>query len=227
MGGAGPVSYQWSSTCRNCSFQTANSNSVNRPAVHSGDTGIHTCTATSGSSIRGNGTISITVVGKPSINCMFGKLIQALIHCSFKVISANVLLRCYIYLLAICVGAGIHVFIGGSPGSLPNNGIVISANMDLAVFRFRFICRSDSTMSNVGMLIGPDGTVVTTGDVFTIAHQQPGELTVENKLSQNVLTASDQGMYTCHIPLQSGDMRDINVGIYPSGFYSKYDMLKL
>ena len=86
-------------------------------------------------------------------------------------------------------------------------------------------------MSNVGMLIGPDGTTVTTGDVFTIAHQQRGELTVENKLSQKVLTASDQGVYTCCIPLQSGvlrqiEMRDINVGIYPNGFNSKY-MLKL
>ena len=76
-------------------------------------------------------------------------------------------------------------------------------------------------MNNVGMLIRPNETAVTTDDVFTIAHPQPGELTVENKLSQNVLTASDQGVYTCCIPLQSGEMRDINVGIYPSGFNSK------
>ena len=81
-------------------------------------------------------------------------------------------------------------------------------------------------MDNVGMLIGPDGTTVTTGDVFTITHPQPGELTVENTLSQNVLIASDQGVYTCHISLQSGrkkniNMRDINVGIYSSNFFSK------
>ena len=81
-------------------------------------------------------------------------------------------------------------------------------------------------MSNVGMLIGLDGTTLTTGDVFAITHPQPGELTVENTLSQNVLTASDQGVYTCRIPLQSGkkrniEMRDINVGIYPSRFNSK------
>ena len=79
-------------------------------------------------------------------------------------------------------------------------------------------------MSNVGMLIGPDGTTVTSGDVFTITHQ-PGELSVENTLSQNILTAGDQGVYTCRIPLQSGAMRDINVGVYPSGFNSKYGML--
>ena len=122
-------------------------------------------------------------------------------------------------------GAGIHVFRGASTGdlqSLPNNGIVISLNTAEGGVYFRFFCRSDSMMNNVGMLIGPDGTVVTTGDVFTIAHPQPGELRVENKLSQNVLTASNQGVYTCRIPLQSGEMRDINVGIYPSGFHSKY-----
>ena len=138
-----------------------------------------------------------------------------------------------INLLAIYAGAGIHVFRGAStgdlqvPGSLPNNGIVISLNTAEVGVYFRFFCRSDSMMSNVGMLIGPDGTVVPAGDVFTIAHPQPGELTVENKLSQNVLTASDQGVYTCRIPLQIGvkrniEMRDINVGMYPSGFNSKY-----
>ena len=130
--------------------------------------------------------------------------------------------------MAISAGAGIHVFRGASTsdlqvsGSLPNNGIVISLNTTEDGVYFRFFCRSDSMMSNVGMLIGPDGTTVTTGNVFTIARQQPGELTVENRLSQNVLTASDQGVYTCCIPLQSGEMRDINVGIYPSGFSSKY-----
>ena len=77
-------------------------------------------------------------------------------------------------------------------------------------------------MNNVGMLIGPDRTTVTTGGVFTIAHPLPGELGVENPLSQNILTAGDQGVYTCHIPLQSGAMMDINVGIYPSEFNSKY-----
>ena len=74
-------------------------------------------------------------------------------------------------------------------------------------------------MSDVGMLIGPDGTTVATGDVFTIEHQEPFQL---NVYSRSVLPASDQGVYTCRIPLQSGENRSINVGIYPSGFNSKY-----
>ena len=140
----------------------------------------------------------------------------------------NILSRSYVAILAIYAGAGIHAFRGAStgdlqvPGSLPNNGIVISLNKTENGFYFRFFCRSDSMMSNVGMLIGLDGTAITTGGVFTIAHQQRGELTVENKLNQTVLTASVQGVYTCRIPLQSGgETRNINVGVYPSGFNSK------
>ena len=61
-------------------------------------------------------------------------------------------------------------------------------------------------MNNVGMLVGPDRTTVTTGDVFTITHLRPGELGVENTLSQNILTASHLGVYTCRIT--SSEWRD-------------------
>ena len=70
-GGTGPVSYQWSSTCRNCPFKTnSSSNSVTRAAVHSGDTGF-TCMATRGS-ITGTASINFNVVGKCS--CMYIQL---------------------------------------------------------------------------------------------------------------------------------------------------------
>ena len=122
-------------------------------------------------------------------------------------------------------GAGIHVFIGVStgdlqvPGSLPNNGIVISLTTpDVIGHFFRFYCRSDSMMNNVGMLIGPDGTTVASGDVIQVEHSGHRQLHV---YANNIPTASDRGVYTCHIPLQSGENRSINVGIYPSGFSSK------
>ena len=63
VGGTGPVSYQWSSTCRVCPFQSARVNLISRTAAHSGDTGTHTCTATSGSNI-GSRSIIFKVVGK-------------------------------------------------------------------------------------------------------------------------------------------------------------------
>ena len=64
VGGTGLVSYQWSSTCRDCPFKTATSGSIIRAAVHSGDTGTHTCTATSDKKIHGSRSISFNVVGK-------------------------------------------------------------------------------------------------------------------------------------------------------------------
>ena len=71
VGGTGPVSYKWSSTCRDCPFQTATSSSVYRAAVRSGDTGTHTCTATRGS-IHGSSSFSFNVVGKSVINVYLG-----------------------------------------------------------------------------------------------------------------------------------------------------------
>ena len=65
MGGSGEgsVSYQWSSTCRACSFRTDTRRVVYRAAVHSGDTGIHTCTARRGEEF-GSASIEFNVVGK-------------------------------------------------------------------------------------------------------------------------------------------------------------------
>ena len=115
-----------------------------------------------------------------------------------------------------------HVFFGTPNVSLPDNGLVVSDNLGSAV-RLRFFCRSDSMSENVGQLIGLDGTTaITNSSFFQIAREQPGELLVRNAVgSQNALTASQQGVYTCRIPLQSGQMREINVGIYPTGFSSK------
>ena len=74
------------------------------------------------------------------------------------------------------------------------------------------------------MLIGPDGTTVASGDVIQIEHEQPRQL---NIYAYNNLTANDQGVYTYHIPLQSGENRIIYVGIYPGGFSSKCLLLAL
>ena len=62
--GTGTVSYQWSSTCRDCPFQFATSGSIIRAAVHSGDTGTHTCMATRGDGSTGTASIDFNVVGE-------------------------------------------------------------------------------------------------------------------------------------------------------------------
>ena len=116
-------------------------------------------------------------------------------------------------------GAGIHVFVGIPSGSLPNNGLVVTGSYR---YRFRFYCRSDSTSQNVGELVGLDGsTVVSTNRFLNIStNDYPFyHLSVLNSYdTQDPLPSSEQGVYTCHIPLQSGEMREINIGIYSPGF---------
>ena len=63
--GTGAVSYQWSSNCRSCPFQSATTSSVSRPAVHSGDTGTHTCTAIQDGA-SASASIFFQVVGESS-----------------------------------------------------------------------------------------------------------------------------------------------------------------
>ena len=59
--GDGPT-YQWSSTCGGCVFRTTDA-VITRKALHSGDTGTHTCTATRGGETAEDSVV-INVVGE-------------------------------------------------------------------------------------------------------------------------------------------------------------------
>ena len=64
-GGIGNIIYQWSSTCNACRFNSSNSVSVNRTAVHSGDSGNHTCTAyDNNTGNTGKASIKFNVTGE-------------------------------------------------------------------------------------------------------------------------------------------------------------------
>ena len=115
-----------------------------------------------------------------------------------------------------------HLFKGSPRGNLLNNSIAISDN-PASGFRLHIFCRSDSMSGNIGQFIGVDETAVTINNVFAVAHQQPGEVKIENIVgSHNAINASQQGVYSCVMPLQSGEIKAVYVGIYPSGFNSKY-----
>ena len=123
----------------------------------------------------------------------------------------------------IFTGAGFHVFNGASTGSQPNNGLAISNDAGSG-FRIRFFCRSDSLTLNVGELIGLDGNTFSGNDYLAIDNPaNGGELRIENVVgSQQPLPASEQGIYTCRIPLQSGVNGTINIGVYPIGFNCEF-----
>ena len=116
--------------------------------------------------------------------------------------------------------AGMQLFRGSPRGNLPNNGLAITDNPTNG-FRLRIFCRSDSMSENVGWFIGPNVNI-TSNNFFAIARPQPGEVTLENIVERNSpITAFQQGVYTCYIPLESGVIRKLSVGIYPSGFNSE------
>ena len=123
----------------------------------------------------------------------------------------------------IFTGAGFHVFNGANRGSQPNNGLVVSANPGTGR-RIRFFCRSDSLTQNVGELIGLDGNTFSGNDYLVFEPpDNGGELRIENVVdNEEPLPSSEQGIYTCRIPLQSGEMVMINIGVYPIGFNCEF-----
>ena len=60
--GSGPT-YQWSSTCNRCDFSSTTDAVIVRRALHSGDNGTHTCTATRGGETAMD-SIGINIVGE-------------------------------------------------------------------------------------------------------------------------------------------------------------------
>ena len=63
-GGTGfETTYQWSSTCSSCFFSSTTNAVIDRSALHSGDIGTHTCTATVGGETAMD-SIVISIVGE-------------------------------------------------------------------------------------------------------------------------------------------------------------------
>ena len=107
---------------------------------------------------------------------------------------------------------------------MANNALVI-AEMDSSGFLLRIFCRSDAIMdSSSRQIIGLNGNSIETAGPFLIERPAPGEITIFNTPPSPAVTANDQGVYTCRIQLQSGEIRDINIGIYPTGFSSEFCM---
>ena len=70
---------------------------------------------------------------------------------------------------------------------------------------------------NVGELIGLNGSVMHNTSFLEILHSLPGELDVRSNVSGHTLMPpSEEGIYTCRIPLNNGEVEEINIGIYRS-----------
>ena len=113
--------------------------------------------------------------------------------------------------------------------ALPNNGIVIALDVTSGD-RISFQCRSGSMAKGVGQLVDLDGNTFAIGEnsgVFSVqqtgsgSNVQPGSVQFHNRVGAETLTATDEGVYTCRIPDETGSDVDVNIGVYQSGFNSK------
>ena len=128
----------------------------------------------------------------------------------------------------ISAGAGIYAWTAATQYDdqpIANNGLIIALSSNNLVYSSSLAvdCVSNSSQSGVGEITGRDGTTLSHwaalagGGTWRVFHPffRPGVLRAR---ARGVLTAGDQGIYTCTIPDDSGNTFDINVGLYPSGF---------
>ena len=95
---------------------------------------------------------------------------------------------------------------------IANNGLII-ANSDDTI---RLVCVSNSSQPDVGEIIGRDGNTLTSGSGWDVNHlgNVPGFI----RATKNVFTAADQGIYTCTLPDNNGNVMVFNVGLYSTAF---------
>ena len=107
---------------------------------------------------------------------------------------------------------------------LPNNGLISTTILQQNMPSFR--CLSGSLQSRVGHLIGPLGYDITfsTSDPFLISQggtHDPGTLYIR---SLREFESADSGIYTYSTPDESGNIVDINIGLYHYTISSTVDI---
>lgn len=129
----------------------------------------------------------------------------------------NILFYVFMY-----IHPGVALYLDGV-GPVQNNSIIRAS----ITGRFNQLqCISGSSAANVGQWIAPNGGGIAGGpsDSFTIITgdaDDPGFTSVELKDGVS-LASRDQGVYSCVIPDENGNVHYLYVGLYLRGFNSKY-----
>ena len=111
------------------------------------------------------------------------------------------------------------------PRPIANNGLIVSGDDGL-----RLYCVSNSSQSGVGTITTSNGDMFNIGSngIWNVAYpgNRPGFLRLQTRTQPTtmLLTASDQGIYTCTIPDDEGNDIILNVGLYPNDFNGKYNL---
>ena len=139
---------------------------------------------------------------------------------------------------SILTGAGIYVsstWLSYSSLSLHNNSIITSYNgyysLHSSGTRMAFYCCSSSTISgSTGTFIGLNGNSyygIINVQRYSSSSSYAGCMYIYlNKIygsySQNYLSSSEEGIYTCRMPDSTGRNVDVSVGIYRHGYACKF-----
>ena len=106
-------------------------------------------------------------------------------------------------------------------GQLSNNGLIVANNLG----QFSPIqCISSSKTPNEGSWISPSGFPIYNDDIFDIIvgdENDPGFVQLALKSGRSI-SFSQQGIYTCTIPDDSGEVVSIHFGLYLPSFASKH-----
>ena len=140
----------------------------------------------------------------------------------------------------VLTGAGVYVGVSQlsySSLSLPNNSIITRNTGSVDYYstyrRMAFYCCSTSTSGYTGSFIGLNGNSYSgriTVQHYNSSHIHAGCIylfldKVYRSYSQNYLSASEQGIYTCRMADSTGRNIDVSVGIYRHGYGSKFPLL--
>ena len=146
----------------------------------------------------------------------------------------------WIFMNFVLAGAGIYVTnsqLSYSSSSLPNNSIITSTtgSVGRSYYRYRYhyktyrrmgfyCCSKSNTSGSTGSFIGSYSGRFSV-QRFSSSSNVAGCIYIYldgSYHSQNYLSSSQQGIYTCRMPDSAGRNIDINVGIYRHGYTSKF-----
>ena len=117
--------------------------------------------------------------------------------------------------VATVTGASLHAGIAANQYNkrpIANNGLIIARSDDT----IRLVCASNSSQPDVGEIIGRDGNTLTSGSGWDVNNlgNVPGFIRATN----TAFSATDQGIYTCTLPDNNGNVMVFNVGLYSTAF---------
>ena len=112
-------------------------------------------------------------------------------------------------------GASLHAAIAADKYKrrrIANNGLII-ANSSNSI---RLVCVSNSSQPDVGVITGLDGNALTSGSGWDV--NNGGDVPGFIRATNTAFTVDNQGIYTCTISYNNGNVMVFNVGLYPTAF---------